>query len=635
MQRYTRLFLAAACLLTLALYWPALHGPFVFDDLPNLAALSKYPGTHGWQAIAKYLSEARGFPGRPLAMLSFYPQRTGWPENSFPFKLTNTLLHLACGWLLATWLDLVSRANMTRNKALLTASITSALWLIHPIQLSTVMLVIQRMTILATAFMLLGLILYTFAITAAQRSQAQRLAAMLTAILLCAPLALLCKETGALFPLYALILDSTLLRESRKQLPRPLKIMRAILVVIPAWVLLGGMIALLPWLTHGYVLRDFSLPQRLLTETRVVDSYLLKIALPQFGPYGLYNDDYPISSGLLHPAATLFSTILLIAAIATAWLKRRQWPLFAFAVFWYLGGQWLESTAISLELYFEHRTYLPMVGPLYAIVTALFQIKNPVRRRQGQLALAVWAFACILATSLSARVWGQESVLAQVWANHHPDSERATEFLASIQLNHGNLAGAMTTMQSISLQRPGNAGVLAHQIYLQCLAGTLQEASIRQLQKLYATGPYQRESYDIVGSLRELAHQNRCPQAMNSDHWRGLVTALLQNPRLAVDPATEGYLHYQLHLAAVDKGDLNQAIAELQETWRLDPDPEIPRLEAKYLASAGLYPQAIQALQQANASRLPLLRRLLVNDRAIWDADIQSIIHMQAAARQR
>jgi len=43
-----------------------------------------------------------------------------------------------------------------------------------------------------------------------------------------------------------------------------------------------------------------------------------------------------------------------------------------------------------------------------------------------------------------------------------------------------------------------------------------------------------------------------------------------------------------------------------------------------------LYQEAIQALQHADYSRLPLLRRLLVNDRAINEEDI-AILRKQEA----
>jgi|UniRef100_UPI00262A8DB5 hypothetical protein len=56
-------------------------------------------------------------------------------------------------------------------------------------------------------------------------------------------------------------------------------------------------------------------------------------------------------------------------------------------------------------------------------------------------------------------------------------------------------------------------------------------------------------------------------------------------------------------------------------------------MEAKYLVSAGLYKQAIATLEDTNYARLPLLRRLLVNDRAINAEDIARIRAIEKKAQ--
>ena len=47
--------------------------------------------------------------------------------------------------------------------------------------------------------------------------------------------------------------------------------------------------------------------------------------------------------------------------------------LIAFAIFWFLGTLVIESSFIGLALAFEHRTYLPSVFPVIAIVYSLFR----------------------------------------------------------------------------------------------------------------------------------------------------------------------------------------------------------------------------------------------------------------------
>jgi len=160
--------LALPVLAFFVLAWPAVHGPFVFDDFPNLAALAKTGAVDSWRALGIYLSESRYFPGRPLAMLSFLPQQASWPGDPLPFKVVNLLLHGANALLLWALLRRVTAAVMTPDRSRLVAALAAVAWLVHPMQLSTVFLVVQRMTLLATFFVLLGLLAYVQAWWAAR-----------------------------------------------------------------------------------------------------------------------------------------------------------------------------------------------------------------------------------------------------------------------------------------------------------------------------------------------------------------------------------------------------------------------------------------------------------------------------------
>ncbi|MHC1481620.1 tetratricopeptide repeat protein [Frateuria aurantia] len=627
MTKRSALLLAFACLLTLLLYIPGLHGPFIFDDYANLGALIKYPDSHGWQALGLYLSESRDFPGRPLSMLSFYPQRSSWPDHSFPFKLVNTLLHLLCGLAVAWLLALLAR---TRNKldpstASLVAVLTTAAWLLDPIQLSTVMLVVQRMTLLSTLFMVLGLALYTTALTHHAASLPRRALLMVIGLAGCAPIALLCKETGALLPLYALILDTTLLSDYRKRLPKPLRWLRFTLVVMPATVLLVGLLAATPYLVHGYAIRPFTLPERLLTESRIIYDYLGQIFLPLFSNYTIYHDDIQISTGLAQPSTTLLSLACTLVLVAISLARRNTWPLLALAVFWYLGGQWLESTSISLELYFEHRTYMPMIGPLFAVVVAIAEVDALRPRKVLMLLGLVWLGSAAIATATWARVWASPDTLALTWARFHPQSARSQSLLAQQQLLHHQVSRARDTMQSLANRLPADSSTAIRLVEIDCQQNTLTSGQLDKLQTLLTSVAYDRTGYLEMEQLREQAQAGTCKTVLSPVRWSQLADALLADPYYQVDHVALGFLHYQKSQLAVFQHNLTAAIHELQQTDAMDPDPEIPREEARYLMSAGLYDQAITTLRTANAQHYPLLRRLLVNDRARWDQDIATI----------
>ena len=53
------------------LFWPAIHGPFLFDDYSNLQNLALLGSQPDLAAAGRYLHAFVGNPGRPLGALSF------------------------------------------------------------------------------------------------------------------------------------------------------------------------------------------------------------------------------------------------------------------------------------------------------------------------------------------------------------------------------------------------------------------------------------------------------------------------------------------------------------------------------------------------------------------------------------
>lgn len=621
------------------LYWPAMHGPFLFDDFPNLAALDSIDHVSSWRDLGIYLSQPRDLPGRPLAMLSFLLQRTDWPGNPFPFKLVNLGLHLACGLLLYALVLQIARAATTAvgdvrprsSRAHLAALLATAGWLMNPIQLSGVVLIVQRMTLLMAIFVLLGLLAYLRGLLGTQLSLRQRAAWILLGLGASTALAFLSKENGILLPVYALALDGTLLSSSVKHLPPPLQWLRRLLIWPVVAFVIGFLvwIAFLAWGQHNG--RDFTVGERLLTEPRAIASYLGNIFLPRFGVYGLYHEGFTVSRALLSPPTTALCLGLLLASIGVAIGARRRWPLLALAILWYLGGQLLESSTVMLELYFEHRNYVPFMGVMMAIAIGITHIEDIRKLRLCLVATCAWLLACGFTTALSARIYASEDVLAYAWAQAEPDSVRAQVYLAERLFKQGKLDSALEVLNSAASSHPNNAGIAENRVHVLCVQQSLKDSDIRQLSTLLQTAPFDRGGYENMEPLRELAETGHCP-ALNPDSWLRIANILLGNPAYLGNPIATGFLHYQKHYWAVNRGDLDTTLKELDITYRVDPDANIPRMKAKYLVSAGLYDQAIAVLQNIDYSRLPLLRRLLVNDRDIDQANIEEVRKMKLAA---
>src|SRR5207342_3736117 len=99
----------------------------------------------------------------------------------------------------------------------------------------------------------------------------------------------LAKESAALLPLYAICLEACLFhfKNSGERQDRRLYVLFMIVLVLPA---LLGLAWLLPraMSTAAFASRDFSLTERLLTEPRVVLTYLRWTLLPDLHQLSLY-----------------------------------------------------------------------------------------------------------------------------------------------------------------------------------------------------------------------------------------------------------------------------------------------------------------------------------------------------------
>ncbi len=431
-------------MLVAVLYAPGLVGPFLFDDGPALTGnpFLRIGGGQfdDWRTAS--LSSRSGPSGRPLAMLSFagnYVAAGGM--HAVPVKLVNLLLHLACGVLVFLFAREILRRAMTGGDAQAAdgaALLAAALWLLAPLQVSTVLYAVQRMTVLATLFALAGLVLFV----RRRERWAQHGAATGEIIAtglwlaLLALLALLCKETGVLLLWLLAVLEVSLYRGCWAGRER-----RAL-----AWLgwaaLLAPLLLLAVWwtpetLAAGYAGRDFTLQERVLTQLRLLWQYLGWMVWPDISAMGFQHDDIPLSQGWLRPATTLVAALAWLAALALALLWRRRAPLLLFALLFYLVGHVLESSFWPLEIVYEHRNYLPSVGVfilLAALLTRAVGALRSTRTLRPQLLLFAVLAACATLLFLRVVTWAEPLRLSAVNAANHPQSSRSQFFLAQSQL---------------------------------------------------------------------------------------------------------------------------------------------------------------------------------------------------------
>jgi hypothetical protein len=437
------------------LYSTGLPGGFMIDDGPNLKGLAdikKEPTlAEAWRFVLHGTSSTLG---RPLSLATFAPQYYLWPWSPEGFKQVNIFLHLLNGCILFWLLIRLTRlSNLTRVRGLVLSVAVSGIWLIHPLQISTLLYVVQRMAELSALFVLLGLSLYLYGRDVAARGKVQNGYFWMSAGLVGGlGLGVLAKENAILLPLFVLIIEFTLLQNHAR--PQLWHYWGGLFIGLPLAGLILYLAIKLPSFSATYDTRDFTPYERLLTECRILLTYLGKLFIPRLSSYGLLYDDYPISRGLFDPISTVFSLAGISCFLIVAFYWRKRAPVIAFAALWFLGAHLLESTFIPLELVFEHRNYIAMVGPLFAVSYYGLWLFDRASARHVRVTLksiyVAFILFCGLITWQVSTLWGHPLELTATWAAEKPDSRRAQDMYGNTLLIHSDPTRAVGIYKQIA-----------------------------------------------------------------------------------------------------------------------------------------------------------------------------------------
>jgi len=625
-------WLALAALLGIAglCYAPSLSGGFLFDDFPNLAALAQVAG-RGSEAFWTFVASGHSGPtGRPLALLSFALQAGAWPGDPRAFHLVNLLLHLACGALLALLGWRIARRWWPADAvaAAWVATLAAGAWLLHPLNVSTTAYVVQRMAQLAALFTVLALLAWCHGRERATRGpgawRGYAIAVVgLGAFGLCG---LLSKETGVLILVYALVLEHWVLRDEAS--PPRWSALRLALVSAP---LLGFVVAV-AWRFEAmtaskFAVRDFGVWERLLSQPRMLCEYLSLIVAPLPHRLTLFNDHVAVSRGWFDPATTLPAVLAIAALCWAAFRLRRSQPPLAFAIAWFLGGHLLESTALPLELYFEHRNYLPMWGPLLAAVhyARLGIAALPTARVRAGLRVAggvvLALFALITWTEASA--WGDPLARSASWAAEHPDSPRAVGTHLSLLKRAGRIAPAVEGYARAVERFPDHPGFLLDWFQLGCLVPTAPRPDADALAERLGRAAFDYSAIAVLLQMVEAFERDGRCGGIAAGEVALELDALLANPRYAAERDKLLTLRGRLRAS---QGDARGALVDYAAAQALRPSLDTGVLRVQAAASLGDLTEVRLALDEARAlaAREPIRGRLFAARLERWEKQLRA-----------
>lgn len=620
---------SSGLLVVLALAWlaylPGLSGGFLLDDYQNLKTLERIEAPLTTQKLASVvLTNPSGEWGRGVAMFSFAVQYSSWPANPAAFKRVNLFIHLINGLLfygLAVRLLVMAKVPLPRGR--LIALMSSALWLLNPMQVSTVLYVVQRMTELSATFMLLGLLAYLAGRQMALQRPWRGYAAMTFGLAFFGILAVLSKENGALLPLFVLVLESTLLRDVSS--PPYWRAWKWVMLGVPLLMGAGLLVAKFSSLVlAGYAQRDFTLGERLLTEARALMDYLGSLLLPRLGHFGVFHDDYAVSHSLFDPPQTMGAVLLILSLIISAFILRKRQPFYAFAVLWFFAGHLLESTVFPLELYFEHRNYFPSIGLFLGVAYGVDQVTRAQSSKWMRHFLVVfaivWSVLLSFLTWNESKSWGDPMVQAFKWSIDSPNSMRANLQLADMKFQNGDVLGAEEIYTSLAVKEPG---LTASQMALGCFGKEVPVPTLESAARALRSARFSKYPFGGMEQIVVLKENGGC-RNLSPTTVLGLFDALLQNPNFA--SRQYQYLVMKGRYLAADK-DWEKALASFDEAYALNPNVEVALLGVKTLALAGHPEKTGKYLERARKAneRNTLSRFTYEKDIEDWERQLKSM----------
>ena len=306
-----------------------------------------------------------GANNRPLVNLSLALNYYFNQQSVTGYHLVNFLVLVFT--VVGIWLTLrklLGRLGHDSFRTGLAAFLAALAWAVHPVNIQAITYVVQRYASLAGMFSVWSI--YFFHLGAERETR--RYPYYLASGLFCL-FAILSKETAATLPALIFLYKLCFFDEFK---PGWVRRNWGWIAGLGALLVLALVFALRPTMLQkiatDFKSQPFTPAQRLITDPRVMLWYLFLILSP-FPQYLSVLHDFAISTSLFSPFTTIISILIILAALGLSIYRARNWRIYSFSVFWYLGMLAIEALPLPIDLVHEHRLYLAslsVIAPAFA-----------------------------------------------------------------------------------------------------------------------------------------------------------------------------------------------------------------------------------------------------------------------------
>lgn len=502
------------------LYVPGLSGGIqVLDDQHLFPSLKQHAHLTGPSGFLEYLlDQNKSLQARPVSYLTFYWQRASVEEGLFEFKVFNLWLHL-CNVALVFFVIIrlfsltEKHIESTKVKVLFAAAIGAAFWAFSPINVSSVLYATQRMALLVAFFSLAGLLLFLYA-----RVWEVGAKKTLTLFFVVSPLWALgtfSKGNGVLIVLSVLILDATIFRHHA--VSRSYHFWRVCTVFAPiALLVMYFVVRADDFFIGSYNYRDFSLYERLVSQPHILASYVSNYLYPFNGYFGVVAPEIELSQGFFDTWKAFFGLCFILILLGLAVVFRKVAPLITIGIFFYLSNHLLESTVVPLELWFEHRNYLPLIGITLIVAHVFLRLFSSLHVGVlGRISLLVFAIVYLGFTYREAfkhtDLWGKPVQQAIYWYSNNETSQRAHSHLSKTLFNSKQF-DQLSEFYALTVDDfPDDPSKYLLWAELGCIDVSFwQELQLRKSQEVFLSGHYNPETMHVLAELIGFKERGKC-----------------------------------------------------------------------------------------------------------------------------
>lgn len=555
------------CGVVLGCYLNSLNASWQYDDYGNIVHNTKIHMTQwSWAQLRQSLSAglASQIVSRPLAYLTFALNYKIGGVSVLGYHLFNLIIHFIASVFLFLFirdtLSLPALKGRYDGQAVAIATVAAVLWATHPIQVTAVTYIVQRMASMAGMFYIM--VLYLFL-----KYRTTHRAAYGVAAGICGLCALLTKENTVML-IYALLLyEGLFLRKAGEVKPIKAVIWGAgfTLPLIVMGLLYTNFD--LQQLVASYDIRPFTPFERLLTQPRVIFFYLGLIAMPMTSRMTVLHN-IEISHNLWTPWTTAPAIAGVVLSIAALGIVTRKSPVIAFSGLFFFLNHLVEGSFLNLEMVYEHRNYIPtmliFVAPAIAAVKShQFFRYRPSFQWMIVVGTMVWVVSNSYTTSAYNRIFKTEFSLWQHTVRRSPDLSLAHSNLGSaywqIGLNDRALAEFKKAYRLDRYHNTFHKGVVLFNLGLHA---SQQEGDYTKAEGFFSKAqvyyPQNQRIWYHLG-LMQIA------QGKRREALKTVSTATKRWPR---NPE----LYYLSAMVRLKEGAFAQAIEDADHALKLNPD---------------------------------------------------------------